>query len=567
MIYYSESHEASRAFIADGMDVKRHVDIPMGAMWMPGFPTRSQEEGDADILEAASVAHLYGKPHVAAESFTTYGDNEEAYALGPAMLKPTADRELVDGVNLFVIHTSVHQPQRRAGPGVTLGPFGQWFTRQDTWAEQAAPWVTYLARSSYLLQQGEFAADILYYYGQDSNITVLFGTRLPPLPEGYRFDFATADALTRLSVEGGRLVTKGGASYRVLTLDPHARTMSLDVLKSMAHLVSQGATLVGPMPTDTPSAADNPDEFRALAEAVWGRGGDTNHRYGEGVVISGITLADALARLNVSPDFTYPKASPDTNVSFVHRRLADGDIYFLVNRNNRVEDFTGVFRVTGRVPELWHADSGAIDRPAFRAESDHTLVDLKMTPQEAVFVVFRHPAGLHSAYAAKSKVVPLGVVKGPWTVEFQRDRGAPARVSPVADLTSWSASADPGIRYFSGSATYRTTLTVKQGWLQDRQRIELDLGKVRDVAEVFVAGRSVGILWHSPYVIDITDLVREGDNELKVRVTNLWPNRLIGDRQPRAPHIAFTTMNPYLASSALRESGLLGPVLLERVIR
>jgi hypothetical protein len=140
MIHYGESHEYGRAFIGDGMDAKRDDDVPMGAMWETGFIP--QERFDADLRESASVAHIYGQNLVAGESMTALGMPGAAFAYAPENLKPTADRELADGLNLFVIHTSVHQALNDPGPGLTLGPFGQWFTRNETWAEQAECWIT-----------------------------------------------------------------------------------------------------------------------------------------------------------------------------------------------------------------------------------------------------------------------------------------------------------------------------------------------------------------------------------------------------------------------------------------
>ena len=197
MIHYAESHEAGRAFIGDGMAVKRFADIPMSAMWAVGPP---QANYDADDRESASVAHLYGRKLVAAESMTQLGDT---FMSTPQFLRPTADREFDNGINRIVVHTSVEQPLDRPGPGITLGPFGQWFTRHETWAGEAGAWVSYLARTSYLLQQGHFAADILYFYGQDSNITALYGKHLPPIPQGYAFDFADPDGVSALSAAPG----------------------------------------------------------------------------------------------------------------------------------------------------------------------------------------------------------------------------------------------------------------------------------------------------------------------------------------------------------------------------
>jgi hypothetical protein len=151
---YTESHESGRAFIGDGMEVKRNAEIPMSALWTPETSSDEPPGYSGDIRESASVAHIYGQNLVAAESLTAYGGSRGAWSWSPETLKPTADTELAMGLNRFVLHTSVHQPVSDKVPGLSLGPFGQWFTRHETWAELAKPWTTYLARSSYMLQQG-----------------------------------------------------------------------------------------------------------------------------------------------------------------------------------------------------------------------------------------------------------------------------------------------------------------------------------------------------------------------------------------------------------------------------
>ena len=248
---YTESHENGRALIADGMDVKRNSAIPMSAIWTPN-PFINQNDltyHTADIRESASVAHIYGQNIVAAESLTALGLPSSAWSYSPETLKPTADLALAHGLNRFVIHTSVHQPVDDKIPGLGLGPFGQWFTRHETWAEHAKVWTDYLSRSSYLLQQGKFVADIVYYYGEDNNITGLFGKVMPSIPEGYNFDFINADALINLlTFKDGKLATPSGMSYQVLVLDNNAKKMSLPVLKKIGALVKSGAVLIGSKP-------------------------------------------------------------------------------------------------------------------------------------------------------------------------------------------------------------------------------------------------------------------------------------------------------------------------------
>ena len=558
MIHYSESHESGRAFIGDGMAVKRFADVPMSAMWAGGIGP--QDKYDADIRESASVAHLYGRNLVAAESFTAAGDT---FAYTPEMLKPTADRELANGLNRFVIHTSVHQPLNDPGPGFTLGPFGQWFTRHESWAEQAGPWVSYLGRSAYLLQQGQFVADILYFYGEDSNLTQLFGPGLPAIPAGYNFDFADLQALSLLSVSDGALTTKSGMRYQVLALDPRTRTMSLPALNRLSDLAHAGAILMGEKPKSSPSRADDSAAFSATADALWGAGADGTpgeHRVGRGKVIN-VAGWSSLQSLGIAPDFSFEPAAGDTKVLFVHRHLSNGDLYFVNNRLGRAEKFEASFRVAGKAPELWHADTGKMEPASYRIVAGRTLVPLSLDAADAVFVVFRNNASQPSLTLAPPSRAALMTLTGAWTLRFPAGQAAPPAIQ-IPNLESWTNSSDPGVKYFSGSARYAHSLEIPAAWLRNRQQIELDLGSVKNIAEIWVNGKSLGVLWKAPFRIDVTGAVHAGSNRLEVAVTNTWVNRLIGDKQPDAKHYATTTFDPYRADSPLLDSGLLGPVQL-----
>jgi hypothetical protein len=562
---YTESHESGRALIADGMDVKRSAAIPMSAMWVRtgggSGPSAVPPGYAADIRESASVAHIYGQNLAAAESLTAAGG---AWSWSPETLKPTADAELSQGLNRFVIHTSVHQPVNDKIPGLSLGPFGQWFTRHETWAEQSRPWITYLARSSYMLQQGTFVADILYYYGEDSNITALFGNAPPDLPPGYNFDYASSDVvLNRLAVTAGRLTTTTGMSYRVLALDPNSQHMTLAVLRKIRDLVDAGAVVAGPKPVDSPSLSDDQAEFKTIADRLWG--GATGERVvGKGKVYAGQTAAQSLAALQVPPDFEYSKPQKDTFLLFVHRALADADIYWVNNRQARVEHAEATFRVTGSIPELWHADTGQIEPVSYRVAGGRTIVPLRMDPNDAVFVVFRKAAGALSRTLAAPAEAELGRVEGSWEVTFQPDRGAPARIT-LDKLSSWSASADSGVKYFSGTGTYTRAIQAPADWFQAGARLWLDLGDVKNIAEVSVNGKSLGIVWKTPFRVDATSALKPGANTLEVKVTNLWVNRLIGDQQPDvAKKYTYTSQQFYRADSPLLPSGLLGPVRIVR---
>ena len=319
---------------------------------------------NADDRESASVSHIYGQNLAAAESMTAAA---APWAWSPSTLKPTADQEFLNGINRFVIHESAHQPMVGKGtaPGLTLGPFGQWFNRNETWAEQAGPWIKYLARTSFLLQQGHFGADLIYFYGEDSNLTAIFRDKSPDIPPGFGFDYVNADALIHeLSVTNGRITTKSGMNYRVLGLDPYSEHMSLPVLKAIHKLVEDGATVAGPKPMDDPSEADDQAEFARLNTELFGDGSG-EHTVGKGTVYAGESLADVFAAMHVAPDFEYTKPESDTRLEFVHRKLTSADLYFVDNRNNHDETLEATFRVAGKAPELWHTDTGVIEPASY----------------------------------------------------------------------------------------------------------------------------------------------------------------------------------------------------------
>jgi hypothetical protein len=561
MGHYGESHEVNRAFVADGMEVKKMNEVPMSAMWtqLPGV-NKDMYGYNADDRESASVAHIYGQNIAAAESMTTC-DSAAAWAWSPATLKPTADSEFLNGINRFVIHESAHQPLINKAPGMTLGPCGQWFNRNETWADEAGPWVNYLSRTSFLLQQGHFGADLVYFYGEDSNLTAIFANKAPDIPAGYGFDYVNADALIHeLKVVNGRIVTPSGMSYRVLGLDPYSRHMSLPVLRAIYKLANDGATIAGPKPEDDPSLSNDEAEFSKLNSELFGDGTGV-HKVGKGTVYAGQPLEEVFNAMHLVPDFDYTKPDADARLLFVHRRLANGDIYFIDNRGDHSEQVDATFRVTGKAPELWHSDTDKIEPASFKIAGGHTTVPLKLEPWGTVFVVFRKPATTNERTLPAAIDTQLTTIGGPWAVSFQPGRGAPPSIT-LDTLASWSDNSDPGVKYFSGIGTYTKTVDVPADWLRGNTHIWIDLGDVKNLAEISVNGKPLGQVWHAPYRLDATTALKPGANQISIKVTNAWVNRLIGDEQPGAVKITFADEHPYRANSALLPSGLLGPVSL-----
>ncbi|HEY0282632.1 MAG TPA: glycosyl hydrolase, partial [Rhizomicrobium sp.] len=561
LIDYGEALEDHRPGFGDDMEMRQFAAIPTGAMWTYGKEAGPQPTYVADLLGAASVAHIYGRPLVAAESLTSAG---QPWAFAPRELKPVVDAEFALGVNRVVIHTSVHQPIDKP-PGLSLFGYGQFFNRLESWAQEARPWITYISRCSYLLQQGRYVADVAYFYGQEAPITGEFGTNpVADVPQGYAFDFANSDALlNKFSVDNGDLVTPSGMRYRVLYLGGSSRLMTLSVLRRIRDLVEQGATLVGKRPQSSPSLKDDPAAFQKTADELFG--GADEHSYGKGRVFVSGSLPEALAALNLPPDFEYTKPQADTELLALHRRLTDGELYFVSNRHDRVENVTATFRVTGYSPEIWNAVTGEIAKANFTAADGRTKVSLSLPAYGSAFVVFRDKTEAAAKIAPASAVATLATLKGPWKISFLPGRGAPAAITQRV-LESWSDSNIPGVKYFSGTATYTNTFVLPKAVLKNGTRLVLDLGEVRELAEVSLNGKAVGTVWTAPFQLDITKAVKPGKNALKIKVVNLWVNRLIGDAQPEnKKKYTFTTIPTYKPDAPLRESGLLGPVVVRRV--
>jgi len=578
--YYGEAVGAGWPTVADGMLAKSQTDIPMGEFWALPFGinsaiSNSEENTDeflADIIETASTAHVYGKPLVAAESLTSA---LPLWRATPWTLKSIADRNLALGVNRLVIHTSPHQPRDDLRPGMTLGPFGQAFTRHETWAGMARPWVDYLARSSFLLQQGVPVADILYFYGEGAPSGVPWRRVGSPVQSvGYGLDYVNADALLRLArVENGRIVFPGGAAYHLLVLPPDLERMTLPLVKKLHELVTAGAIVLGPKPRGSPSLAFSDQDVRAIADALWGYldGNLISVRHlGNGRVYSGLTPEAVLQAEQLGRDFDYDRTHDGFDLHFAHRRLPEAEIYFISHQGNASGTVNTRFRTSGRKPWLWHADTGMIAPVSYHIQDGYTHIRLPLDAHEALFVVFRGPAAAGGEALPVPTVSTLQVLDGNWILQFPPNLGAPETPLPLPRLDSWSNHEVPGIRYFSGVATYRRTLDIPSAWLRDNACIVLDLGAVGELAEIRLNGQSSGVAWKPPYQVDLTQAIKPGANHLEIDVANVWWNRMVGDQQPGAAGIANATAftdplassltTRFTAQTPLIPSGLLGPV-------
>lgn len=553
MIVYGEALEDKRPLLGDDLAMRAHADVPMAAMWTYREERQLRTTLIGDMRGAASVAHVYGKPFVAAESLTSVN---APWDFAPADLKPILDLEFVSGINRPVIHTSVHQPRDDNRPGMTLAIFGQYFNRHDSWASMARPWVDYISRTSLMLQQGHNVADVAWFIGEESPVTALYAEKIPAgLPANHAYDFINAQMLSdALRNDGADLTTPGCARYKAMYLGGTSQQMTLPTLQRLAQLVRSGATLIGKRPVGTPSAADDQAKFAALADALWG--GDT----GSGRVIATQDIDAGLAQAGIAPDFRMDTSAKDAQIAFVHRKLPDGEIWFVNNRKATSVDGNARFRITAMQPELWHAETGKSEPLPYRIENGETVVPLSLVANDAVFVVFRKPATAASLSLPNKEWRTVSDLSQGWTVAFEAGKGAPASIA-MPRLLPLEQHGDPGVKYFSGVATYSRQFTApKTG--KPGAPVWLDLGVVSGVAHVTVNGKPAGYAWHPPYRVDIGGVVAKGRNTVEVKVANTWVNRLIGDAQPGATPIGKPSAPTYRADAPLRASGMIGPVKL-----
>jgi hypothetical protein len=695
------------------------ADVVMGEFW-----TGSQ--GHPSVKMAASIAHIYGKTIVGAESFTASPEHGR-WQNDPYSLKTLGDLMYCQGLNRYIFHRYAMQPWTNRWPGMTMGQWGFHFERTETWWQQGKPWIDYISHCEFLLQQGRAVADAAYFTGESAPVEMRVGN--PQLPAGYDYDAINADVLLHgATVKDGRITLTSGANYAVLILPPDDVNLTPQMLQCLRELVRAGATVIGPRPQHSPSLAGYPEcdaQVKKLADNLWGPcdGSDVlENTVGQGRIVWGKLLADVFAAQNLKPDFEFSGTATATRLAYAHRIAGAADIYFVSNQRRQFDSAECTFRVSGKVPELWHPDTGVIEpAPVWNTQAGRTTVRLDFDPAGSVFVIFRNATGnmdhvvtAGSSIAAQSSATPklkiqhavytaidgagemdvtaklsglardgqltvnagndtLGrdpalnhekelrvdytldgqpshvtvpenetltlpatttagqpspweprvaadgslvmkawgngriewhtasgqvlhaaatnlpapqALTGGWNLNFPPNWGAPASAT-LEKLISWTDHTNNGVRYFSGTATYEKEIEIPAERLGAGRELWLDLGVVKNFAEVSLNGQNLEVLWKPPFRVNATAAAKPGVNKLAIKVTNLWPNRLIGDEQlppdcewngkqlkawPQwlldgkpspTGRLTFTTWHHWTKDSPLLESGLLGPVTLQ----
>jgi len=525
-----------------------------GEFWSEG------DLGDIENRAASSAAHIYGKTKVSAESFTAAGDPFSRY---PAIFKKRGDRFFTEGINNTLLHVYVQQPEEKASPGLTAW-FGVEFNRFNTWFFDMDDFIQYLKRCNMMLQQGQYVADVAYFIGEDA--PKMTGITDPKLPLGYSFDYINAEVIKeRISVSDGKLVLPNGIKYSVLVL-PKLETMRPELLEKIKELVDKGAVILGPRPVRSPSLQDYPSsdqKIQKMAAELWGNVDGINtkvHKFGKGMVLSGMDLDEALNLIKVRPDV---KITNSDSILFIHRQLNKGDIYFLSNQKNVPVEFDAEFRSSGKSPELWDAVSGtARTLPSYTQTDSTTKTSIQLAPLESTFVIFNKAANKIEPSKSNYPVAIQTIqITKPWLVNFDKSSRGPIKPVEFKSLTDWSKSLNDSIKYYSGSAHYNTTFEVKK--LDKDANYIIDLGIAKSIAKVFVNGKEMGGAWTPPYKVDITKALKKGRNTLQVKVVNTWINRLIGDGKLPKDERPTTVIYGPSPTRSLQSSGLLGPVKID----
>lgn len=508
--------------------------------------------GAVECRCASSAAHIYGKSVVSAEAFTSHW----TYVTTPRDFKARGDWAFTEGINHFVLHVYIHQPDERK-PGINAW-FGTDFNRHSTWFYESETYFDYVRRCAGVLQTGRHVADVAYFIGEDA--PKMTGSMIPSLPKGYDYDFINGEILMKSAkVENGRIVLASGASYRILVL-PNQTTMRPEMLECIAGLVRQGATVLGPRPVSSPSARSYPfcdQRVHSLASGMWTS--EPVSRYGKGTIYSKMDLKEAMYRLGVSPDVV-----ASDSILYVHRRDSEADVYFLSNQYHGYRKEEIGFRVTGRQPELWNPVTGEMrDLPLYEAKGAFTYVTLEFDASDSWFIVFRKKVSKSVLCTNFPKTVSCQTLSGQWTVSLDSAYGTPSTI--VFDsLIDLRYSNDPTVSYYSGKMKY------DKNFLYDGNTsvpVFLDLGRVEALAQIEINGYRFPYLWRYPYQVEISKFLRKGMNRLSVEVVNTWWNRLVGDCQPGAQPYTWSTYVGWQADSKLLPAGLIGPVTLNVIRR
>jgi hypothetical protein len=601
---------------SDGLLHYKEADIPMGEFWLRS-PTHDKPN---DMFDAISGAHIYGKPIIQAEAFT---ELRMAWDEHPGMLKTLGDRNYAMGINRLVYHVFMHNPWLDRAPGMTLNGIGLYFQRDQTWWKPGKAWVEYAQRCQALLQMGKPVVDVAVFTGEEiprrsilpdrlvNTLPGIFGDAtiqsekkrlansgnpLRTMPEGvthsasmadpenwvdplhgYAYDCFNPDVLMQATVRDGRVEFPGGASYKILVLpqphpmSPTAKRMTPAVAKKIAELVQAGATIiVNEAPEQSYSleqsaAADK--QVKAIAGSIWKKvpaGKLMQWKVGKGTVVQGPYKENSFEPIGITKDLAAVDADgkPAKDIAWTHRAGNGFDIYFISNQRDEERSLYVTLRIGDKLPEIWNPVTGELGESVeYKIKNGSTEMPLHLPGNGSIFVVLRKPAT--AIGPLKDEGIMLDTLRNSWMVSFDSTKGGPTQPIVFQQLKDWSTDNNNAIKYYSGTAVYATAFSHTDEMADGVHQVLLNIGRVANLATVYVNGIACGVTWTAPYEVDITKAMHIGKNELRIEVTNTWFNRLKGDLLlPEKERVTRTNAPFWGKEKPLLPAGLLGPVVL-----
>lgn len=529
---------------------QRLVDLPEGegTQWKRFSTTRW----------AASASHLYGNPVTSSETWTWL--HSPVFRATPLDMKAEADLHFLQGVNQLVAHGWPYTPPSIAGPGWRFYAAAV-FNQHNPWWIVMPDIATYLQRVSWLLRLGTPTTDIAVYMpthdafagftlGRDSvnqAMEALIGPNLVPaiLDAGYNFDFT----------DDGAILAKG-ITHKILIV-ANVERIPLATYQKISEYAAKGGKVIfiKRLPSMAPGLREESDTAKI---------GELSGKF---QLTEEAKLGDAL-HAALPADFTLP-----ADVGVVHRKLPYSDIYFLANTTNRAVKGKAAFRVQGLQAAWWDPFTGKTSKAG---------MDLDLAPYESRVLVFSRDAGA-AIPAMSGPAIPPVDVSGNWTVKFP---DSPQTVQ-MATLRPWTD--DEARKFYSGTATYERSVMAPPAMLRAGQRVFLNFGEgtvvdpaserrapsgmrawlespVREAAQVFVNGKPAGAVWKAPFEVEITGLLKPGENAIRVVVANLALNVLAKGPLPDYKELIAKYGDKFQAQDMVSvrslPAGMLGPVNL-----
>ena len=538
--------------VADNVKAKGQVEKPQGEFWA------YQTHGSYDIKETASAAHLYGKPIASAEAYT-----DMRFSQSLADMKSLADYAYAFGAQEFVVCASAYQPWLDKIPGNTGGGRQYCLNRNNTFWNYSRPFWDYQTRCAGVMRKGLPVVDLCIFLGANAPVKLL-AYRLPVIPEGYDFDVSTQDALIkRMAAKDGHIVLPDGMSYQMLVLERSA-VISMEALKKIASLVKEGVPLYGARPTGSEFLIDAPyaKEYQELADQIWGTEPSGSKVFGKGKVYWGMPLAEAISTHGIKPDVGMKSGNTVRDkVYFAHRKLADGDIYFLNNHSKRAFNDTIRLRTDATNAEYW--DPVTVKRykmPVKDSGKEGLLLEVVLQPNESGFIITSNQKSSALPVKLNRDTEKVTAIGGDWNVFFDPKWGGPGEVT-LNQLTDWRTSEDKRIKYYSGTAVYRKTIQLEKPLIDEQ--VLLRFSKLGSIARIYINKKEVSTVWCSPWEADLTSDIKSGKNEVEIHVVNSLNNRMVGDASlPQAEQVTYSYPAIVKPTNSLVASGIEGNVWL-----